>query len=146
MVDIALSSVLGGDKPATSIPVMASYLSGGFRPDAILGSESASTTSASTQTPVDLTGSGVIEYVGLSCATALTASLLKITIDGVIVFNETGALTTNHILPCIGSSMGASATAVGGSLAKIPYKSSLKIEFASDGTQTATCYYRKYVT
>lgn len=143
-----LSIFTGGDgRPPTSIPATAPISSQQGAMDILLGALTSSTTSASTQTPLDITASsGVLEYVGISCTTALTASLLKITIDGLVVYNETGALGTTSVKNAIGGGSGNSPDTATASLVKMPFNISAKIEFASDGTNTAKCIFRDYLT
>ena len=148
MVDITLSSVVGGSQPPTSLVGGTVDSTLDANAGSVIGAINVSTTSASTQTALDITSSsGVVEYVGIQVPVVPTALLLKITIDGVIVYNDTTpTIGINDGRNAIGSVYFDSTNAAGVSLANIPFRQSLKIEYAADGTQTVNCSYRYYLT
>lgn len=114
----------------------------------VIGANNTSTTSASTQTALDITsGRGSVEYVGIQAPVAVTSSLLKITIDGVVVYNNTAATSgVNQGRHAIGSVFGNTTDGYSASFGNIAFNKSIKIEFASDGSGTVNCSYRYYLT
>ena len=70
-----------------------------------------------------------------------------ITIDGIEVYNETASMLNSKVRNAVGAFGGSSpSSAATGSLASLPFNSSLLIEFASDGTNLGTCNFRYYLT
>lgn len=143
------STADAGIRPPTSIPATAVTNSTGATPATIVGVISTSTTSASTQTALTLSGvSGVLEFATLSntSGSTLTATLSKITIDGVVVYSETGSILTAFAKNAVGSYGANSAIGASGALSNQPFNSSVLLEFASDGTNLAEYHYRYYLT
>lgn len=107
--------------------------------------QSASTTSASTQTAVNYTGRGVLTKCFLmektSGGTTNYSALLKITIDGNVVYNQSATLTRESQLHVVVGNQAVYGTDLIGIIDDdmgLPFNKSCKIEYASDGTITTT--------
>jgi len=135
----------GNQLTPTSIPATTTSPAGGGKPSTALGFPFASTTSASTQTAVTLSGvTGVLEFAALTntAGTSSTDSLLQITVDGVEIYSETGIIAQNATKTAVGAFSSAASIA----LATQTFTNSLLIEFASDGTDTMEMSWRFFLT
>ena len=91
--------------------------------------------------------SGVLEFLSISATTGvtLTASELKITRDGIVIYDRTGAITGGGAAIPVGT-----ASATGGiqgiAFGNLVWNDSILVEYASDGTNTAFAVERHYLT
>ena len=92
-------------------------------------------------------GSGILQFAALTSGVApLTASELKITLDGVVVYDRNAAIVSANagVFPAgVITSLGGID---GGSLSNMPVFNSIRIEYASDGTNTGYAHWRYYLT
>ena len=130
----------GSKRAATSLPVRA-VVTG--NPVTFLGFPTVSTTSASLQTVITIpAGAGRISFVAIhnGSGVTLTNTRLKITIDGIVAYDETGSLANLKAKVAIGAAF-SDTPGTTTSLDDEPFYKSLLIEHNSDGTNQGNCDY-----
>lgn len=134
MTDVRLSSVVGGRLAPSSLPVRA-VVDASTTAVSAFGLSTDQKNTVGDTAPVDITGSGTIQFIGLhnGSGSTVTASHLKITIDGVEVYDETGSIANIKSKIAVGWIYGTASFTSGG-FQEVPYFQSLKIEYASDAT------------
>lgn len=108
----------------------------------------AAETSATLQTSITKTGSGVFTFLQLFSSTGTSAvpAKLKITIDGLVVSDETiASLAANEVFSVIGSYF-SDAAGMTMSEVSMPYSRSFLVEIAGDGTNGVQVAHRNYET
>ncbi len=155
MVDVTLSSVVGTDRPPTTLPAIPDKVFQITTADDLASCFDATTTSATLQTALTIGAvsatPGVLELAGIWTPTGAGAGSpeLKITIDGTVVYDVTSSLVQWGLRMAaggIGITGTASADGSSSSLARLPWRSSCLVEFKSSGGATMHCYYRYYLT
>lgn len=106
-------------------------------------------TSSSLQTVLNLSGKGTLKYIIFSLPTSLTVAQLKLTMDGVVRINSANVMSdtppykcavTPQILTGLSQYM-ESLYYYPFALIDLDFKTSLKIEVASDGTRSLPVYW-----
>ncbi len=93
--------------------------------------------------------SGVLELLVISCTntTSTTASGVRLTIDGTIVYtNASLALTSTMWLPIVGQAHATGGTYRSCAFAQMRFEDSLRIEIAGQGSVGLNAYGRYYTT
>lgn len=113
---------------------------------------SGSTTAGVLKTVLSLSGSGVISFLAMASANSTSRThRLKVTLDGVVIFDATTAATANTTF--VFSAIGCVVNAVAGSYSApnfepLSFNTSLLIEYADSLSETDGAYlaYRYYPT
>lgn len=96
-------------------------------------------------TIADITGSGYLDICALQAGAFAATLLLKITKDGVVVFNytSTSSSSANRALIAVGDYMSATLGLTGGN--PIYFRASLKIEAQQSASASAIAYTRYFL-
>lgn len=120
----------------------------------LAGSFDTTTTSASLGTVLTIGAatrqSGVLELCGITATGGeVTDAQLKITLDGVVIYDETATLSVGDIRNAagsIGTTFGSSDKAAGVTRVHLPWEKSILIETKSDGVDTVHCFFDYHLT
>jgi hypothetical protein len=142
----ARSTSAGGLKPPTSIPEGVVVAQNGSAIAAVISGSTASKSTAGLTDVINIESgnSGVVEFLSIgTAAVSVTASELKITVDGIVVYDRTGAigLTNQTYIP-----IGMYDSGQAGGLGQYVFDNSLRVEYASDGTNPVYVTYKYYLT
>ena len=136
----------GGARPPVAMPVYDLTFIGIEGLSSVVALRTAVSNTGGITTVLDVQGSGIWEFGGLISATNTSTMKVRITIDGVVVYDvdAPGDLMTRAGMQ-VGTA-GQTSEGVGISMANIPFNESLKIEAATVGSGAATYVYRYYMT
>ena len=142
------STLTGGLKPPSSIPANPTVLQIGANLQGLTGGTTATTTSASLGDAINISGaSGVLQFACVLTAAGITVSPseFKVTIDGVVVYDETGSIGALQSKMAVGTAYDGTGE-MGVVLDTMIFNNSCRVEFASDGVDTLSCITRHYLT
>ena len=151
MADIKLTTIAGGSgiPPPTALTMVVQAGLAGMRnvPVTHVGAEESSAITSATLTEVlNISGSGVLSYLGMTTTTATAAnpSLFRVVIDGAQVLDETGInLLETQFAGVVGSTTNNPAISTQG---LVTFNSSLVISIAGDGVNGVKAFWKKYLT
>ena len=148
---ISTLTIFGGadGKPPTTLPEVPDRSFISTLGAGLAGAFNGTTTSASIGTILTLSVAGVLELCAIQSANTVAGAQLKITLDGVVVYDKTASLSGGNIRNAagtMGTTFGSADKSAGVSLVKLPFRTSLLIETTSDGVDTLNCFYRYYLT
>ena len=112
-------------------------------------SVSATVTSASLTTVLDISGSGVFTFLQMLNAAgggAVSPAALKITIDGVVALDESALSFASDPTCYAVVGVFADESAGASTESSVVFNSSFKVEIAGDGTDGVILAYKRYLT
>ena len=141
----------GGLSPPTSIPVTPDQLVTSATATTVplaMSTDSFSSSSASLVEALDISGSGVLEFLSLINFNGVIVdpSQMVVTIDGVEVYNSSSTMGADEIRVAVGVFGKPGSQLQAGGLGQIIFNSTLNIRIAGDGVDSVTCDFRYYLT
>ena len=110
--------------------------------------ESAEITTSALTNVLNIAGSGVVTYLSASAVSgALSNAKIRITVDGVIALDFSGAVGSTESVKILGVADDRAGSS-GLSLAEVlaPFNASFVVEIAGDGVDPLKFFHKKYLT